>query len=95
MKALALHFPPLRPLPRLRLAAAALILAAALAGALILHGHRVAYVLPRCTAGFGFGIYPCVLQRRPGWVEPTALGIALLGLAGAAGVLLVRRSSNR
>jgi hypothetical protein len=95
MKTLALHPPPLRPLPRLRLATAALILVAALVGALILHGHRVAHVYPRCTAGFGFGIYPCVVQRRPGWVEPTTLGIALLGLAGAAGVLVAPRRSNR
>lgn len=76
------------PLPRLRLAAAALLLGAALAGAAILHGHRVLQLYPCSPSGkCGFGVH----LVRPGWVDPLALGICLLGVAAAACVLRPRR----
>jgi len=79
----------LPPLPRLRLAAAALLLGAALAGAVILHGYRV----PHVYGGGCPGGHTCLLSVtrlvRPGWVDPLALGSGLLGLAAAAGVLVL------
>jgi hypothetical protein len=78
------------PLPRLRLAAAALALGAAFAGAAFLHGHRVLqYLCPPSghSGACGFSVH----LVRPGWVDPLALGICLLGLAAAAGVLRPRR----
>ena len=68
-----------------RLAAAALIVGAAFAGAAVLWGHRVLGAQHSCPQGAA--AYDCVYHPRPGWVEPTALGIVLLGLAGAGGVL--------
>ena len=77
------------PLPSLRLAAAALVLGAALAGAALLHGHRAfQYFCPPSThSGECFSVH----LVRPGWVDPLALGICLLGLAAAAAVLRPRR----
>jgi hypothetical protein len=78
------------PLPRLRLAAAALVLGAALAGAAFLHGHRAfQYFCPPHTHPSGTHSGECfsVHLVRPGWVDPLALGICLLGLAAAAGLL--------
>ena len=72
--------------PRLRLAAATLIVGAALAGAAFLHGHRVfQYLCPfdGHSRAFAFSVH----LVRPGWVDPLAVGICLLGLAAAAGVL--------
>jgi hypothetical protein len=80
----------LSPLPRLRLAVAALVLGAALAGAVILHGHRVLHVYGGCYPG-GNCLIPVTRLVRPDWVDPLALGICLLGLAGAAGILLATR----
>lgn len=83
---------PHRPLPRLGLSAAAVvILGAALAGAIALYGHRVPRYGHRAIArhrycGPTFPTPQCFERRRPGWVGPTALGIVLLGLSGA-GVL--------
>jgi hypothetical protein len=77
------HAAFLPPLPRLRLAAAALVLGAALAGAVILHGHRV-----RCPPR-GITCLIAVARRvRAGWVDPLAIGICLFGLAAAAAVLV-------
>lgn len=95
MKTLALQSPPLRPFPGVRFATAALILGAALAAAFIVYGHRVAHHIPGCVLG---GLPPpglCLAHTPPGWVEPTALGIALVGFAGAAEVLVLRRRSDR
>jgi len=80
----------LRPLPPLRLAAAVLVLGGALAGALILHGHRVNRCHPR-------GKELCIegpAPYRPGWVNPAAFGIVLAGAAVAAGVLVTARRSK-
>src|SRR5690348_15008390 len=80
----------LPPLPRLRLAAAALVLGAALASAVILHGHRVLHVYLCGGAGAVLQRCPYIAARleRPGWVDPLALGICLLGLAVAAAILV-------
>ena len=78
------HAAFLQPFPRLRLAAAALILGAALTGADILHGHRVLQEYPCPPSGKCEWFAHLV---RPGWVDPVALGICLLGLAAAVGVL--------
>jgi hypothetical protein len=83
----AAHVPPL---PRLRLAAAVLLLGAALAGAAFLHGHRVLqYLCPPSphSGACGFSVH----HVRPGWVDPLALGVCLLGLATAACVLRPNR----
>lgn len=91
MKSLALHRGmPLRPLPRLGLTAAALILGAALAGAIVLYGHRASPYSHRALARYCQFSLPspqCFERRRPGWVAPAALGTILLGVAGAAGAL--------
>ena len=71
------------PLLHRRLAAAALALGAALAGVAILLGLRVRFVYPG-PAGRAF--YP-----RPEWVGPVALGLCVLGLSVAAGLLFAPR----
>jgi len=89
MTGLALrHIAPLRPLPRWRLAVAVLILGAALAGAAILHWHRFVYSCPPDSLAL------CGFTRKPDWVDPTALAICLLGVAGAVGLLLTARRSS-
>lgn len=89
MRALALHSPLLRPLPRLRVAAAALVLAAALSGAAVLYGHRAVHPCPPVL-----GFCPRGTTYRPSWVQPAALAVLLIGVAGA-GVLVTRRRSDR
>ena len=79
----------LRPTSSGRLAAAVWVLGAAIAGAGILHGHRVREPYP-CSP-FAFKCEPFSHLVRPGWVDPVALGICLLGLAAAVGVLGRRR----
>ena len=89
MHGLALrHVAPLRPLPRLRLAAAVLILGAAFAGAALLHWHQFVYSCPPDS------LVLCGYTKKPGWVDPTALAIYLFGVAGCAGVLLTARRSK-
>jgi len=82
----------LRRHPRLRLgavvAAAALILAASLAGAAALHWHQFVYYCSPPSA------VQCRYIRTPGWANPAALGICLVGLAVAAGVLAIARHSS-
>ena len=78
MKALALHA-SLRPLPRLRLAAAALILVAAFAGAAFLHYHQFTAAM----TGFDLGFFAV----HPWWVDAASLALCVLGIVGAAGVL--------
>lgn len=79
MKALALGS-SLRPLPPLRLAAAALILVAAFAGAAFLHYHQ--FVSPMTgPLDLGHGAV------HPWWVDAASLALCVLGMAGAAGVL--------
>ena len=80
-------------LPRLRLAAAALILGAAFAGAAILHGHRALQTHSGCNAQEGCHYF--VRLGKPGWVDPVVLGICLLGLAAAVGVLVGLRQLGR
>src|SRR5262245_55303945 len=78
------------PPPRLRVGAAALLVGAALTGAAFLHGHRVLqYLCPPTGHGGACGF--SVHLVRPGWVDPLALGICVLGLAAAAGVLKPNR----
>jgi hypothetical protein len=72
--------------PRLKVAAAVLILGTTLAGAVILHGHRVLQPYP-CPPT-GFKCYRFAHLVRPSWVDPLALGTGLLGLAAAAGGLV-------
>jgi hypothetical protein len=79
-----------------RLATAILVIGAALVGALVLHGHRV-NVTPCSKPGHVyFSTVPprCGTRRTPGWVDPVALGICFLGLAGAAAILTARRSRS-
>ena len=73
-------------LPRLRLAVAALLLGGALAGAAVLHAHKVLHVYD-CSSRLGSCMYEVRLET-PGWVNPVAIGICLLGLAAAAAVLM-------
>jgi hypothetical protein len=89
MHGLALrHAAPLWPLPRWRLAAAVLILGAAFAGAALLYWHQFVYI---CSPDL---LVLCRGTKKPGWVDPTALAICLVGVAAAAGVLLVARRSE-
>jgi hypothetical protein len=76
----------------LRLGGAALILGAAVAGAVILSGHRVVGAQHSCPQAAG---YECVYHPRPGWVVPATACVVVLGAARAAGVLAAtrRRSS--
>jgi hypothetical protein len=86
------HAALLPPLPRLRLAAAALILGAAFAGAAILHGLQVRFSYPCPPPG---GCRPHLV--RPEWVDPAALALCVLGFAVGAGLLfapLLRRVSR-
>jgi hypothetical protein len=75
-----------RHLATVWLVVAQLTLGVALAVAIVLYSHRGHSV--RCA-------YPgepgCRPHQAPGWIPPTALGIALLGAALAAGLLLIGR----
>jgi hypothetical protein len=81
----------------MRLAAAILLVGAAIVGSRFLHDYRVS-VTPcsqsKIRLGFGHQRPPCGTKRKPGWVDPTALGIMFVGLAGAAAILTARRSRN-
>lgn len=79
---------------RLRLATALVILGAALTVATVVYydprAQLISYTcLPNggasCTPHLGYN------GSKPGWVGPTALSIALLGIALAAGILLTAR----
>jgi hypothetical protein len=80
--------PPPQRAGSIGLAATVVVLGAALAGAVILHGHRVDRCHPR-------GKEVCIegpAPYRPGWVDPAAFGIVLAGAAAAAGILVAARS---
>jgi hypothetical protein len=79
----------LRPLPRWRIAAAVLIVAVALASAVALHGHQVRQPVTPCI-----GTVPCTQLQRPGWVDPAALVICLLGIGAAAALLTTRHRDS-
>jgi hypothetical protein len=83
------HVAFLRSTSTLRLVAAQLLLGAALAGALVLYGHRERLV--HCYVGQP-GPAGCTEQR--GWVAPTALAIALLGVGAAGSLLLTKRRNS-
>ena len=85
MKTLMLHSQLTRPVPRVRLVAAALVLSAAISGAVVLYGHRA--VRP-CPPVLGFCL---AASYRPSWVQPTALAVLLIGVTGAGSVLVARR----
>jgi hypothetical protein len=75
------------------LAAPILVIGAALVGASVLHGQR-AYMSTSCISGGEFpSFFPCIRER--GWADPTALGICIVGLAGATALLLTGRRSQR
>lgn len=74
---------------RLRLTAAVLTLGTGIAGAIALHAYLSAPGIPTVIPA---GLSPTL--PRPGWVGPTALGIVLLALATAAGVLVAGRRSS-
>ena len=88
---------------RLRLTAAVFTLAAGIAAAIALHAYlsplrcspRVCgpgeHILPPAVIPYGLGHQTL---PRPNWVGPTALGIVLLALATAAGVLVAARRSS-
>jgi hypothetical protein len=91
MSGIALRHAAFVQLPRwLRLAVAVLVLGAALAAAVI-YSHRVAYGSHGCPPNAPVSCVPGPYHIRPGWVGPTALGIALLGVALAVGVLVTAR----
>jgi hypothetical protein len=73
----------MKRLAPLRLAGAVLILGAALAGAAILHGLAAA---PTCPGICPHG-WTAPTNWRP-WADPSALAVLLIGVAGAAVVLL-------
>jgi integral membrane sensor domain MASE1 len=90
MHGLVLRRVELTWLSRIRLAVAVLILGAAFAGAAILYWHRFEH---SCAPPDSLVL--CRSLRKPGWVDPTALAICLLGVVGASEVLLTARRSNR
>lgn len=76
----------------MRIASAILVLAAAVVGAFVLRGYRVTHHIPGTCIQPGGGTLPCgSVKRRPGWVDPAALGIVFAGIAGAALVMAARR----
>jgi hypothetical protein len=89
----ALHAGIVWPVPRSRLAAAVLIVGATLGGAAVLHGLQGGP--PVCPHGFicawGTGARPGPFHPRHAWADSAALGIFMLGLAGALAVLLTPR----
>src|SRR4029077_8813386 len=77
---------------RARVATAAVILGAALGGAAVVYAdYREALILCLRGATFSYACGPHVTYNRAGWVSRTALGIVLLGVALAAGVLVTAR----
>ena len=86
----------LRSVSRGRLAVAALVFIAALAGASVLYGHRERVALDGPVYCFGPSATPrCTEHVVRAWVAPTSLTVLLLGAAGAVGVLVLsRRTSN-
>jgi len=93
----------LRALPRWRLAAAVLMLGVALPGAAVLYSHQEHYVRERLAAGLSANprVPPSTIRRLErtlgrglearAWAGPTALAFILLGLAGAATLLVDAR----
>jgi hypothetical protein len=79
-----------RQLPGPRLATAGLMLGAALAAAALLHETVDPNREIHCPRG-GNPQRACTLVPGHGWVDPVALGISLLGLAAAVGLLLSPR----
>jgi hypothetical protein len=79
-----------RQLPRPRLAVAGLMLGAALAAAALLHESVDPNQEIHCPSG-GNPQRACTLVPGHGWVDPVALGISVLGLAAAVGLLLSPR----
>jgi hypothetical protein len=76
---------------------AALVLGAALLSAAILQvvGYPGGYVTCNSHyAGFRAGRPDCVQVEGRRWVDPAALALCLLGVAGAAGVLVTARRGN-
>ena len=88
MTVVALRQAVARPPFRLGLAFAVVVLGAAFAGAAVVYyGHRFAYS-HGCPPNAPVTCAPGVDYFVPSWVGPTVVGISLLGLALAAGVLV-------
>ena len=84
---------------RLRLTAGVFTLAAGIAAGIALHAYLVPPSCRACGPGghipavaIPYGLSPTL--PRPGWVGPIALGIVLLALATAAGVLVPARRTS-
>ncbi len=84
---------------------AAVILGAAFGGAAVVYAQNYRYAFVRChmePSGFNhlpvplptFSCVPHIIYYRAGWVSPTALGIVLVGVALAAGVLVTAQWSR-
>jgi hypothetical protein len=84
----------LRQPPRLWLTVAALLPGAALGGAAILHvvGHGGGHLDCNTRGPRPLG---CFHEPDPGWVDLAALGICVLGVGLAAGVLVTVRRPKR
>jgi hypothetical protein len=67
---------------------AALIAGAALLGAFVLHGQQK-IVYPYGTFGNEL-VSPWTTTQRPGWADPAALAVLVLGVAGASSILAAR-----
>lgn len=85
------HLAFLWPVPRLRLAVAVLILAAAIGGAAILHSIHNSSPCPPGSICFPNVFAP---DWRPPWADPAALALLVIGVAAAARVLVTRRPRN-
>jgi hypothetical protein len=68
--------------PRLWLAAAVVVLPAALAGAAYLHWHQAVYSCPPES------LVLCRYTKKPGWADPAALAILLVGIGATASMLV-------
>lgn len=88
MTGIALRRAVARPPFRLGLASAVLVLGAAFVGAAAVYfDHRFAYTR-ECLPNASVPCTPGVSYLVPGWVGPTVLGICMLGVALAAGILV-------
>jgi hypothetical protein len=75
--------------PRTRIAGAAVVLPAALAVAAYLHWHQAVYHCPPES------LVNCTYTRKPGWADPVALAVCLVGVGAAISMLVTAlRSRN-
>ena len=83
----------------MRVPAALLLVAAGLAAAVFLHSYRESRAIDlRGLTSYGSAFVPppsVTVARRPGWDDPAALAIVVLGLGGAAALLPIRKPKRR